>query len=520
MKKTLATLAWAAIPALLLSVSACNGNATGGNSGITPTTNTPVVSQHGRVRPLDNSTGDMHAGGSSFVDYGMNLGCQPTGSATLSSGGPNTGQPEPCAGSLLYLAAQANGDGNNYYYCSTGSGYGKNEFDDNNEQTGEDACAALGATHTGFGGRTNPLDFVGTDVALASSECCANGSYYYASPYYGTNSGEYGTAPLEIPSFGGPIVFPYINEGGNGLTGLGNSQLKLSTWTYCAIANGTIGYWDDAAITADNGGTKVAGHQAITFFYRSDASGTTYLFESKLNSSGKGCNQTFKGAYAKSPYSGVGRSAAWSYGVPNPANALWNGPNGVQNSGSDFVGESGNPGVLEGIQGILGSGYPYATGYAEGAWALAATDPAVDQAAVLSGTTFVSPTNANAVAEALAKATPSKIVYGEGSDGSPLGSSNANCQLYIPPSSFIDPPSGAYPITGLSYLLFYGQNQSRAGSSHYKDLAALIAFLDSSTWSNDLTALEYTPLPASTQKKAQQAAFGKGAKHTGACFNQ
>ena len=50
------------------------------------------------------------------------------------------------------------------------------------------------------------------------------------------------------------------------------------------------------------------------------------------------------------------------------------------------------------------------------------------------------------------------------------------------------------------------------------DIENLIMYLDSNAWNNDLSALEYTPLPASTQKKVQQAAFGKGAHHTGACL--
>jgi ABC-type phosphate transport system substrate-binding protein len=508
MKKTPAALAWAAIPVLLISISACNGNATGGSSGITPTTSTPAASQRGRVHHNDNGPGDIHAGGATFPGYGYNLGVNPVGAYTQSQAGPGQG-------SLFYNAQAKIGDGNTIYYCLVGSGTGKNEFD-GDVTLGTVACPSTGST--GFGGRTDPIDFAGSDVALASNECCASGSFYYADGYYGTGSGKYGTAPIEIPTYGGPIVFPYLNEGGSGLTGLGSNQLKLSTWTYCAISNGTIGYWDDAAINADNGGTAVTSHQPITFYYRSGTSGTTYLFETKLNDGKAGCNQNFKGKYTKSPYAGIGRSAAWTAGVPSPSDAVWTGPTGSQTSGSDFLSASGNPGIIAGIQ--SGTGSPYATGYAEGAWAAAATSPAIAQAAVLSGTTFVSPTNANAVAEALAKATAGKIAYGGGSDGNPLNSTNTGCELYIPPTAFDDPPSGAYPIVGLSYFLFYNQNQTRDGSNHYADLANLIQYLDSNAWNNILPTLEYTPLPASTQKKVQQAVFGKGAHHTGACFAQ
>jgi ABC-type phosphate transport system substrate-binding protein len=298
------------------------------------------------------------------------------------------------------------------------------------------------------------------------------------------------------------------------LTGLGSSQLELSTWTYCAIANGTIGYWDDAAITADNGGTPVAGHQPITFYYRSDGSGTTYLFEYKLNNSKEGCNQHWKGVYAKAPYNSSGRSAAWTAGLPGISSLLWTGPTGTQPSGSTFTGESGNPGIIEGIQGLLGSGYPYATGYAEGAWANAASNPSLGQAAVQSGGTFVSPTNPLAVSKSLAKAT--HIKYGVGADGISLGSPNPHCQLYIPPATFVNPPAGAYPIVGLSYWLFYGKNQTRNGSNHFTDLKNLITYLDSPAWNNALPGLEYAPLPSSTQTKVQAALNGHG--KTAACF--
>jgi ABC-type phosphate transport system substrate-binding protein len=502
MRKTLAILAWAAVPALLMS--ACNGNGTGGSSGVASLPNAPAAAAHGRVHRNDNSAADIHAGGGDFPGYGLNLGDQPTGLYTSS-------QATPGPGSLLAYAAQQNGDGNNYYYCNSSSGYGRKEFD-GAQDVGADACAAIGSTATGFGGRGDPVDFVASDIPFLSTECCASGT-----PYATNYASTYGQ-PFEFPSYGGPIVFPYINEGGNGLTGLGSNQLKLSTWTYCAIANGTIGYWDDGAITKDNGGTPVAGHQPITFYYRSDSSGTSYMFVNKLNNSSKGCNQTFKGIYTKAPYATGGRSAAWTYGLPSLSTLAWPGPTGAQPSGSTFTGESGNPGIIEAIQGLIGTGFPYATGYAEGAWAAGASSPSVGQAALLSGTTFVSPTNPAAVAQALKKATPASIVDGEGADGTSLGSSTPWCQLYIPVSAYVSPPSGAYPIVGLNFFLFYGKAQTRSGSNHFTDLKNLIVDLDSTYWNNALPGLEYSPIPAATQKKVQKALTGTHAQP--ACLSQ
>ena len=495
MRKILFALTVAVLPALALS--ACSGGNTAPASGMSAL---PNLAQHGgRVHRDDNGASDIHAGGATFPAYGYNLGDQPVGLFTDS-------QPTPGPGSLLYGAAQKIADGHAFLYCLTGSGYGRKEFE-GVQTVGADACAALNASPTGFGGRGDPIDFVGSDVAMPSTECCASGTTY-ATTYAST----YGQ-PFEFPTYGGPIVFPYINNG-SGLTGLGSNQLKLTTWTYCAIANGTIGFWDDAAITKDNGGTPVAGHQPISFYYRTDGSGTTYLFENKLNDSTSGCNQTWKAPFNKAPYQKNGRSAAWTFPPVNLNALAWTGPTGSQPSGSTFVGASGNPGIISGIQ--SGTGSPYATGYAEGAWANAATSPSLGQAALLSGQKFISPTNANAVAASLAKATSSKIQFGMGSDGISLGSSTPNCQLYIPPTVFVDPPTGAYPIVGLSYFMFYGQDQKRAGSNHFKDLKGLIQYLDSSAWNSSLSNLEYTPLPSSTRTAIQKSMTGHST--TPACF--
>ncbi|MGB8624547.1 MAG: hypothetical protein WCD03_00175, partial [Candidatus Cybelea sp.] len=212
MRKILFALTAAVLPALALS--ACSGGNTAPASGMSAL---PNLAQHGRVHRDDNGAGDIHAGGATFPAYGYNLGDQPTGLFTDS-------QPTPGPGSLLYGAAQKVGDGRAFLYCLTGSGYGRKEFE-GVQTVGADACAALGASPTGFGGRGDPIDFVGSDVAMPSTECCASGTTY-ATTYAST----YGQ-PFEFPTYGGPIVFPYLNNG-SGLTGLGSNQLKLTTWTY------------------------------------------------------------------------------------------------------------------------------------------------------------------------------------------------------------------------------------------------------------------------------------------------
>ena len=63
--------------------------------------------------------------------------------------------------------------------------------------------------------------------------------------------------------------------------------MKLSTWTYCAVANGTIGYWDDPAITADNGGTAGRRTSADHVLLPLGRQRNDLIFEYKLNSSPK-----------------------------------------------------------------------------------------------------------------------------------------------------------------------------------------------------------------------------------------
>jgi ABC-type phosphate transport system substrate-binding protein len=480
MKNTLATLALAAVPALILS--ACNGNAAGGGSGVAPTVpNAPAATSHrGRIRHMDNGPQDLHAGGATFPGYAYNLGNQPVGMY-------NQPQSPPGQGSLLYAAPTAG----TVYYCLTGSGFGRAAFESNNGTTTA-ACAPLGATPTGLGGRQDPPDFVGSDVAMASTECCAAGTTYYNGRLVGSQTwGQ----PFEIPTIGGPIVYGFRPQDFKANV----STIKLSTWTYCAITNGTVSDWNDPAITKDNGTSVTGGvSEPITFFFRSDKSGTSYLFTYHLNSA---CNITFKKPYNKAPYGGPSRSAAWPYGY----NQTWPGPGSSSFPNPNFIGESGNPGVLAAIQST-----PFGTGYLEGAWAKSA-NPHVGQASLQNGfafghAIFVSPTNRKAVANALAKVTAANISYGEGSDGIPLGSSTPWCQLYVDPSHFAMPPKKTYPIVGFSYWLFYGQNNG----VHVADKQTLVNFITSSAANKIVSTLEYAPLSSSIHTAITNALNGVG----------
>jgi hypothetical protein len=94
-----------------------------------------------------------------------------------------------------------------------------------------------------------------------------------------------------------------------------------------------------------------------------------------------------------------------------------------------------------------------------------------------------------------------------GSDGVALASSTPNCQLYIPPSVFVTPTNAkAYPIVGLSYWLFYGENQG----VHTADKTTLIKFIASTAANSVLGHYEYTPLVTGVHSQILKALNGHG----------
>ncbi|MBV8281622.1 MAG: hypothetical protein JO347_06100 [Candidatus Eremiobacteraeota bacterium] len=103
--------------------------------------------------------------------------------------------------------------------------------------------------------------------------------------------------------------------------------------------------------------------------------------------------------------------------------------------------------------------------------------------------------------------TARAITYGEGSDGQPLGTSAPWCILYIDPKNFVSPPKGTYPIEGLSYWLFYGQNNG----IHVSDKKTLINWLATSKAASKIVGkLEYVSLPTSIHTAITSALNGNG----------
>jgi len=131
-----------------------------------------------------------------------------------------------------YMTACKASSGHNVTYSSTGSGTGRNNFND-------------GVT-----------DFGASDVASSLSK--ATGKYVY------------------IPVVGGPIALPY------NVPELGTTQINLDASTIAKIFRGSVAKWNDASIKALNAGAKLP-NKAITVVYRSASSGTTENLADYLN---------------------------------------------------------------------------------------------------------------------------------------------------------------------------------------------------------------------------------------------
>ena len=130
-----------------------------------------------------------------------------------------------------YITACKSTSGHNVTYSSTGSGTGRNNFND-------------GVT-----------DFGASDAASALSK--ATGKYLY------------------IPVVGGPISVLYnVPEV--------KTQLKLDAPTLAKILRGSISRWNDGAIAALNAGVKLP-NKPIIVVYRSASSGTTENMTDYLN---------------------------------------------------------------------------------------------------------------------------------------------------------------------------------------------------------------------------------------------
>lgn len=240
-------------------------------------------------------------------------------------------------------------------------------------------------------------------------------------------------AVVQVPVAAGAVALAY----NPGLP----SGIRLSRTTYARILDGEITNWNNAQITADNGGRRVAANLPIRVVYRSDSSGTTFILTQHLDT--------------------VARNI-WNRGVGNVV--TWP-------STSNFIGVERNSGIINAVRNT-----PGAIGYVDNP-ALLGTNL---RAALLQNQAgnYVAPTSA---------ATSAALV----------GVGDSDSRSNIITINVPNPPAAtAYPIVGVGYQLFYGRYSNSAVSA---GIRGFINWALGSAGDTIATNTGYGPLPASLE---------------------
>ncbi len=220
-----------------------------------------------------------------------------------------------------------------------------------------------------------------------------------------------------------------------------DAPLRFSGKTLADIYSGAILTWQDPAIARENPGIKLP-HTGITVLHRADGSGTTSIFTSYLS----------------------GVSPSWAAKVGHDLAVNW--PTGI--------GAVGSQNVLHDVQ-----QQPGAIGYVELSYARRAGLPVASIQNLAGEFVVPSPASAaraiNAFADALAQDLRAPVVN--------------------PPAS----AKGAYPISGLTYVLIPRDDRTPGEQRAFRDFVAYAL----SQGQDSAEELSYTRLPASVEQKSQ-----------------
>ena len=271
-------------------------------------------------------------------------------------------------GSLLYAAITLNGAGASFPYPLYSQWAYKYE-----QLTG----VKINYQSIGSGGgiaqiKAKTVDFAGSDAPLEKTELDASGL-------------------IQFPMVVGGVV-PVVN-----VPGIKAGQLKLSADLLANIYLGRIAKWNDVALKAANPGVNLP-NLDITVVFRSDGSGTTWIYTNYLDKISAEWHQRV----------GFGKSVSWPTGV----------------------GGKGNEGVAAFVQKTKGS-----VGYVEFAYAL--QNKMAHVSLKNKAGTFVQPTIAT------------------------FQSAAANADWAGAPGFYMvltdQPGANSWPITGATFILIYRQ---------------------------------------------------------------
>jgi phosphate transport system substrate-binding protein len=242
---------------------------------------------------------------------------------------------------------------------------------------------------------------------------------------------------VQVPSCAGGVVPAYNLPGVKG-------EVKFTGEVLAKIFMGKISKWNDKAIADLNPGVSLP-DTGITAAYRSDGSGTTFVFTNYLATQ----SEDFKGSV------GTGKQVQWPTGQ----------------------GGKGNEGVSAIVQQT-----PGAIGYIEANYA-----------------------NANKITFGSVKNKAGKFVMAStesvsAAGGSAVGSfkgTNLTADIWNQPGD------GAYPIAAFTYLIVYKDLNNLKSADEAK---ALVAFMNWATTGGQSTAreMDYAPLAPDVQKKVAE----------------
>jgi len=244
---------------------------------------------------------------------------------------------------------------------------------------------------------------------------------------------EKGGLVLHIPMTLGAVVPTY------NIPEVGAKTLNFSADTLSGIYLGTITKWNDPKIAADNAGTTLP-DKDITVVYRSDGSGTTYIFTDYLSSV----------------------SADWKSKVGTANSVKW--PTGI--------GASGNQGVSGEVK-----QNPYSIGYVELIYAIQnklGVGFVKNKAGKVVEPTLQSVTAAAAGAKAIPADLRASIVNADG--------------------------DAAYPISGFTWQLAYQKQTDKAKATALTRLL----WWETHDGQKFTTDLGYAPLPNDLVKAAEE----------------
>ncbi|MEH2241772.1 substrate-binding domain-containing protein [Nostoc sp.] len=289
---------------------------------------------------------------------------------------------------LISLAATSIGNGAGASTVSTLFAALKSSFTFTYTATGSGAGLKAFFAQTPPAGTPKPITFADSDDPVAGTEKVTGGRGYVQVPLVGVGiTLAFNTSGLTVPASG----------------------LKLSRASYCGILNGSITNWNDKSISLDNGGGQVALNVPIKVVRRTDASGSTFILSSHLNTACKP---------AATP--GIPAANVWNRGVGTTVS--WP---------STFISAMGGGGVATAITSNKG-----AIGYVDNATRLTNKLPAALLLNKAGKYIAVSPDSITAAIK------DGKVVT--------YGTKLTRIDDLTDPKS-----AGAYPISGATYFLYY-----------------------------------------------------------------